>query len=325
MGAKTKIEWTSDPVTKAPGATWNPVKGCTRVSEGCRNCYAERMAARFSKACGYPANGNIPEPFHGFATMTSTGPRWTGKVALDEKKLDLPLRWKKPRRIFVNSMSDLFHEGLPDKTIDQVFAVMALCPQHTFMVLTKRAQRMEHWFSRVTTERMINAIWATPSARSYLGGWPLPNVWLGVSVENQATADERIPLLLRIPAAVRFVSVEPMLGPVDLHQFVLQRNVEHRARPFTNSLDWVICGGESGPGARPMSAAWPRALRDQCVGAKVPFFLKQWGEYGIPSQMSESELENWDFEPDNEDRPHRVGKRAAGCLLDGREWKEYPK
>jgi protein gp37 len=208
----TTIQWTDE--------TWNPTRGCSRVSEGCRNCYAERIAARFS----LPGN-----TFHGFAVRTPEGPRWTGEVTLLVDRLDQPLSWKLPRRVFVNSMSDLFHEHLGDDDISQVFAIMALCPQHTFQILTKRAERMRDYVQEMSTDPDAYCFaWArqylrgdgrrTPELRSET--WPLPNVWLGVSVEDQGRADERIPLLLQTPAAIRFISAEPLLGPIDLRRWL---------------------------------------------------------------------------------------------------------
>src|SRR5882724_452217 len=227
MSSSTGIEWTD--------ATWNPVRGCSRVSPGCGGpgphggCYAEVMAARFS------GPGQWGE---GFAAMKTGDHRWTGKVELIESQLILPLHWKKPRRIFVNSTSDLFHEKLSDDAIDRVFAVIAMCPQHTFQVLTKRPERMRHYvttkergfiiggeshieksqppmetWSDITARRQARERIA---ARELLSRWPLPNVWLGTSVEDQERADERIPHLLATPAAVRFLSCEPLLGPIDL-------------------------------------------------------------------------------------------------------------
>lgn len=211
MSGTTSIEWTD--------STWNPVRGCSRVSEGCRNCYAERQAARFVEP---------GQHFHGFAKVTAprdlldrVGGRrngWTGKVELIPEKLDEPLRWRKPRRVFVNSMSDLFHERLSDKAIAAVFGAMASCPQHTFQVLTKRPERMRQWCSSPYRPGLVNdaAILRGQSTCAVAASWPPPNVWLGVSVEDQATADERIPLLLQTPAARRFVSYEPALAAVDL-------------------------------------------------------------------------------------------------------------
>ncbi len=242
MGTSTAIEWTD--------ATWNPVRGCTRISEGCRNCYAERVAARFSKP---------GQPFHGFAEMKDVGPRWTGKMALVEKHLEDPLRWKKPQRIFVNSMSDLFHEDLPFKDIKRVFDVMARARHHTFQVLTKRADNMLSFFQA----------WGSQVV--------LPNVWLGVSVEDQDAAKKRIPHLISTPAAVRFVSCEPLLGPIDFSK------TGERTWPKVNwkpvSLDWAIVGGESGPGARPCDVRWIRRLVK--IEGRIPIFVKQLGGHVI--------------------------------------------
>lgn len=209
MSDKTKISWTD--------STWNPIRGCSRVSEGCRNCYAESVAARFS---------GPGMPYEGLARRTSTGePRWTGDVRLVEKALEQPLRWKRPRKIFVSSMSDLFHERLNNDDIDRVFAVMMLAPHHTFQVLTKRPHRMRAYMRAPNLyQRILDAAREFRDRRSPLDSVPISNpslfparhVWLGVSVENQATADERIPPLLDTPAAVRFLSCEPILGPVDL-------------------------------------------------------------------------------------------------------------
>jgi protein gp37 len=287
--SKSKIEWTD--------RTWNPVRGCSRVSEGCRNCYAERIAARFSK----PKDS----PFHQISVMTRNGPRWTGKVELIESKLTEPLHWKKPQRVFVNSMSDLFHEALPDEAIDRAFAVMALCPHITFQVLTKRPARMLQWFKGDGRPRWEDHVYNRAylmSAKYQVGvpsRWPLPNVWLGVSVEDQAMADERIPLLLQTPAAIRFVSYEPALGPVDFScipwpmdfplgtddisdGFDSLRFDDRNSKARLAHLDWIIAGGESGPGARPPHPDWFRSARDQCQAAGVPFFFKQWGVWREP-------------------------------------------
>jgi protein gp37 len=274
---KTSIEWTD--------RTWNPVRGCSRVSEGCRNCYAERQATRFSGCASWGAPGGPKahggDPFFGFAEMTKAGPRWTGKVELVEKHLEDPLHWRQPSRVFVNSMSDLFHEGLPDEAIDRIFAVMALCPQHTFQVLTKRPRRMFEW-SHTKEGRLFGKpdLRYTPPRK--LGAlWPFPNVWLGVSVEDQATADERIPLLLQTPAALRFVSYEPALGPVEFFNIAYRDHYTNvlmgRDRYGLPNLDWIIVGGESGPGARLFDIEWARETIAQCGLAKVPCFVKQFG------------------------------------------------
>jgi len=350
MADRTKIEWTD--------ATWNPVRGCTRVSEGCRNCYAEVMAARFSD----PGQWG-----HGIARRVTlpngtTDHRWTGKVALAEHLLDQPLRWRAPRHVFVNSTSDLFHESIPEDWIDRVFAVMALAPQHTFQVLTKRPERMRRYLQALDIRRLVRA------ALPFIAGkdnevalWdiPLPNVWLGTSIENQITADERIPVLLDTLAAVRFVSAEPLLGPVRLPGLIqyaspgncvsIDGDWWHEpgscslCRP---ALDWIITGGESGPGARPMHPDWARMLRDQCHEAGVAFFFKQWGEW---EASLDRDRDDPDFREDYKrnyvdrgnskwlnleggrgfhgDRFHvmrRVGKAIAGRLLDGRTWDQMP-
>jgi protein gp37 len=331
MGDKTAIEWTD--------ATWNPLRGCSRVSEGCRNCYAERVAARFS---------GKGQAYEGLAVMKDTGPHWTGEVRLVEEHLADPLRWKRPRRIFVNSMSDLFHESVPDEWIDRIFAVMAYAKQHTFQVLTKRPGRMAEYFGFVTERRregmrdFYRGLMAGMTSRDKpreaprITKWPLPNVWLGVSVENQKTADERIPLLLRTPAAVRFVSAEPLLGPVDLWEAGMKINGRLNARTGERAfLDWVIVGGESGSCSRPMHPDWARSLRDQCEAAGVAFFFKQWGNW-FPSGEKPPADAHWEigrdkalshihlWQDEGKNVSFLVGKGNAGRLLDGRTWDEMP-
>ncbi len=349
MADRTAIEWTD--------ATWNPLRGCSRVSVGCRNCYAEIMAARFSK----PGQWG-----HGLANMVRvhhTGQidhRWTGKVILVKDQLDQPLRWKKPRRIFVNSTSDLFHEAVPDEWIDQVFAVMALAPQHTFQVLTKRPERMRAYLAasrssvicREAFDLVCEDYIANPKSRlgdqcimtgdiPHLRDWPLPNVWLGTSIEDQATADTRIPHLLSTPAAVRFISAEPLLGPVTLVdrdpiKLVTGKDAAPESRFYVSmlrgwgkdpyalpGLDWVICGGESGPGALPMHPDWARSLRDQCQAAGVAFFFKQWGEWA-PVKTTGHDDPRYPPSPPPTERLERLGKKAAGRLLDGRDWNQMP-
>ena len=291
MGDNSRIEWTD--------ATWNPVRGCTKVSAGCDNCYAMRQAHRFS---------GPGQPYEGLTREINGRGQWNGKITLVPELLDQPLSWQTPRRIFVTSMSDLFHPGVPDDFIDQVFAVMALAQQHTFQVLTKRPQRMRHYLTTIDVQDRIEVeafdMLDVRSGRDAaedrdLAGppWPLPNVWLGVSVENQATADERVPLLLDTPAAVRWLSCEPLLGQVDLFNGDPDPRLGHHHKgvsalgewwepgddptgPPRRGVDWVVVGGESGPGARPMHPDWARSLRDQCVAAGVPFFMKQITEKG---------------------------------------------
>lgn len=370
MSDKTNIEWTD--------ATWNPLRGCQKVSEGCRNCYAARVAARFS---------GEGMPYEGLAEMTPGGPRWTGKIRLVPEVLDQPLRWKRPRKIFVNSMSDLFHEDVPFDYIDRVFAVMALASHHTFQILTKRPERMTEYFNSVgehryyaridkglTTEERISSVASDmifekklkptnfeydyydhpevpgcPKEEwwSYAGPWPLPNVWLGVSVENQKAADERIPLLLQTPAAVRFLSMEPLLGPVDFEDVPVPVFAYETSDCNTGEwvkvpgIDWIITGGESGPGARPMHPDWVRSIRDQCAAAGVPFFFKQWGEWADSGYdgrhiikdlnklmnlgMDGKEINDLSVGTNGSELIYRFGKKAAGRLLDGREWNEFPK
>jgi protein gp37 len=329
MGANSKIEWTD--------ATWNPVVGCSLVSPGCTNCYAMQMAARIEamnegahkvSMAKDPEWGAIGKSHYaGLTEPAKTGPVWTGNVALaPDHILTAPLRWRKPKRIFVNSMGDLFHESVPDEWIDRVFAVMALAPQHTFRVLTKRSKRMRESASHADTPRRLaralldmliagqipdgertitNVTWPldddAPDDDPTLRAWPLPNVHVGVSCEDQPRADERIPDLLATPAAVRFVSCEPLLGEVDLttlcpgHYFIdaLSGRKYHDAPEGVNSatevgarLDWVIVGGESGARARPMHPDWALSIRDQCAAAGVPFFFKQMTKKGmIPDDL----------------------------------------
>lgn len=420
----SKIEWCDD--------TWNFLYGCSRISAGCEHCYAERETHRFA---------GPGQKFEGLTVLGSGGPRFTGKVLFDEKRITIPLKKKKPTRYFVNSMSDLFHRDVPFDVIDKAFAVMALTPQHTYQILTKRPERMREYLlweggekNYITLKRqhlIADAIDKLPVKRPvsveegdfYRAVWhgiqtvtplSLPNVWLGVSVEDQKTADERIPILLDTPAAVRWISAEPLLGAIDLSKWIPQIAPIHASKapetwdefpwpdwvpkrvieliqdfwgppnrrepkdylqdclhqggpPFgmrvcqqdegkpdvkgrwihcwnnigriitdegvaefasiprkhlfdntdyrMNRLHWVVVGGESGHGARPMHPDWARALRDQCVAANVPFFFKQWGEYtwkelgyyGGPTYVSE-----------------KVGKKQAGRLLDGVEWNQYP-
>jgi protein gp37 len=298
----TKIEWTDQ--------TWNPVIGCSKVSQGCKFCYAERIFPR--------AYGNE---------------RKFTDVVLHPERLGHPHRWRKPQRVFVNSMSDLFHEDVPFEFVDKVFAVMALVHWHTFQIITKRPERMLKFFSEVIEGHVGDRVaflmdqpdWLQlPRGRAFnrtFAEWPLSNVWLGVSVENQQTADERIPKLLNTPAAGRFVSYEPALAPVDL-QAIQMPDGDQLGNSLYNigtdsGIDWVIAGGESGPSARPSHTDWFRLVRDQCVKAGVPFFFKQWGEWLGAEQDGLTTL-NCTKES------IRVGKKAAGRNLDGREWNEFP-
>lgn len=256
MAENSKIEWTD--------ATWNPVTGCSIVDAGCTNCYAMQLAGTRLKH--HPSRV-------GLTRVTGGRPKWTGEVRLNRQWLDQPLRWRRPRMIFVCAHGDLFHESVPDAWIDQVFAVMALAPQHTFQVLTKRPERAARYLKSLYFGARFVANAAIEIRQSVIGGLVAkeafkagyPNVWLGTSASDQASADLRIPQLLDCPAAVRFVSLEPLLGPVDIERVYMDR------------VDWVIVGGESGRGARVWDglAAAARSLRDQCKAAGVPFFMKQ--------------------------------------------------
>lgn len=328
MSDKTGIEWTD--------ATWNPVTGCTKVSQGCKHCYAEREWPR----------------------MTKLVPAYAGRDFTDVRthgdRLDQPIRWAKRRMIFVNSMSDLFHPAVPDGFIDIVFGVMWAClygrkeqDGHIFQVLTKRADRMRDYL--ITDRREA---WAQAAVRHGggidpdglydqtmdLARAPHPRIWLGVSVEDQASADTRIPLLLGTPAAVRWISAEPLLGPVSLpferighwNALAIKSN-----QPWaTTRLHWVVVGGESGPKARQMHPAWARSLRDQCAASGVPFLFKQWGEWIDDDNIDGANLRAPQIaDPDKFFSEHnwkdglsswRVGKKAAGRLLDGVLHDGYP-
>ena len=283
MSDKSRIEWTD--------ATWNPVTGCTQVSPGCDHCYASTFAERFRRTPGHYFE-------HGF------------DVTLRPEKLDQPLRWKKPRKVFVNSMSDLFHTDVPDKYIAQVFAVMARAEQHTFQLLTKRHGRMKALLSSSQFREALRCELGWPG----IAEWPLPNVWLGVSVEDQKRADLRVPALLETPAAVRFLSCEPLLGPVQIGHYLA-------------GIDWVIVGGESGRGARPMHPGWVRTIRDDCSHAGAAFHFKQWGEWVTEDQAPEDiTLPGISWRHFGDDAgTYKVGKKAAGRELDGRTWDEYPR
>ncbi|WP_163855741.1 DUF5131 family protein [Paenibacillus elgii] len=302
MSSQTKIEWAD--------ATWNPITGCSKVSEGCRNCYALRFAERF--------RGIHAHYFEkGF------------DITLRPNMLDLPLSWKKPKKVFVNSMSDLFHPEVPFEYIDKVFDVMVGAGWHTYQVLTKRPERMND-FMKWRFARSKNQF--DVRQEPYI----FPNIWLGVSIENQKAADERIPQLLQTPAVVRFLSIEPLLGSVNLkfNESVIYRTTgwQPPLAEYTRIgelIDWVIVGGESGPGARPMHPKWVRGIRDQCQAAGVPFFFKQWGEW---RQVQGAMVDDHNIRHkhkhkhsfDSDTVVVKVGKRKAGRLLDGREWNEYP-
>ena len=317
MGDTTHIEWTD--------ATWNPVTGCTRVSPGCVNCYIDwappfRVEGRHFT----DRDGN-----RSHAIGATTG------VRLHPDRLDWPLRkrsWR-GKRVFVCSLADLFHDDVPDEYIARVFAVMALTPEVTYQVLTKRPARMRALLASGTFAGMVWRDVDDPS-------WPLPNVWMGVTVEDQERAYLRIPILLDTPAVVRWLSCEPLLGPVNLPvcRCLGVGSIAHgRNWPDTvcdqcggsgSQIDWVVVGGESGPNARPMHPDWARSLRDQCASAGVPFLFKQWGEWVTESQAPDDiTLPATSRLPFGNRHPAvwRVGKKRAGRLLDGIQHDGYPR
>ena len=357
MAERTGIAWT--------GATWTPIRArhrvtgkvgwyCQRISEGCRHCYAATMN-------GWRGNG-----------VDYTVPALTDvELFLDERILAAPLRWRTPRRIFVCSMTDLFGAWMPDEWIDRIFAVMVCSSQHTFQILTKRPERMVTYFRDVVNRHEAKAAWVRQEvARAWLPhepapapeddrflwppDWPMRNVWLGVPVEEQATADARIPLLPQTPAAVRWVSYEPALASVDFSRWVFDRKAEvnrlingpamlnrdQAEASVSYPLDWLVVGGESGRDARPPHPDWFRSARNQCGAVGVPFFFKQWGEwrehpepplhgynngaglYVLPNGRLGFQGDYWSGAAAGMDK---VGKKTAGDLLDGQEWKEWPR
>lgn len=299
----TKINWTDE--------TWNVVVGCTKCSPGCDNCYAERMARRQigMGTAKYKDTINILEP---------PNFEWSGIVNCDEKSLDIPLHWRKPREIFVCSMSDLFHPKVPFEFIHKVFTITQKAYWHKYQILTKRAKRLLE-FSQTCIKHDKYGQAIQPSEGKYYHNyfaWPHENIWLGVTV---CTPDEKpkIDILRQIPAAVKFISFEPLFR--DMGEINLE------------GIDWVIVGGESGPKARPMHPDWVRSIRDQCQATGVPFFFKQWGEWLSGTDKYALKINTYQgYYPKRVTRIknttfYRVSKKKAGCLLDGREHNEYPK
>jgi len=335
MSGITKIEWCD--------ISWNPVVGCTPASEGCRNCYAKALHDMRHKA--YLEGKKLPrqyaEPFE--------------KIQLLEDRITQPFSWKKPARVFVNSMSDLFHPDVPDDFIYKVLTTAMCAERHTFIILTKRARRMFQFYLKHQFAVWVNA----------------PNIWHVVSIENQNAANERLGYFLQVPSVVHGVSAEPLLGDLDLRNVRPVEGYESRridalqgvtcydnggAYQDQQKINWVICGGESGPNARPMHPDWARSLRDQCQAAAIPFFFKQWGEWKPISETNEEECDQYYYPlPENfhgfgtrkcryENSPirfdggedwysidghpsyltFRVGKKRAGRLLDGVEWNAFP-
>lgn len=324
MGTNSKIEWTD--------ATWNPATGCTPVSPGCRHCYAKSLSKRFPQIHG--GGGQIFE-----------------KIVLHPERLEQPRTWKKPRRIFVCSMGDLFHADVPFEFIHDVFDITQKAYWHEYLFLTKRPENMLNFIKTCCIHQGGETV--QDGRCHHWMRWPLPNVWIGVTAESQQQADERIQVLLEIPAAVRFVSVEPMIGPVDLSGYFGTAinggaEVAHEYT-YNAGIKWVICGGENGPGARPMHPDWAYVLRDQCQGARVPFFFKGFGAWTpistdryeadghlrfrgkkYPIRRIDSEgrdITNLDGLHNNETDSLviNVGKKQAGRMLDGTEFNQFPK
>jgi protein gp37 len=292
----TTIEWTDE--------TWNPFVGCSKISPGCTNCYAILQAYRNSAMAQKMINPGRMRYYEGLTQKTGDRIDWTGKVQFVPEALEIPVHWKKPRRVFVDSMSDLFHETIPFEQIDQVFAVMALTHHHTYQVLTKRAdERMLEYLRGANNRVRIAAVDMGRSLgvdhadiESCQWNWPLPNVWLGATTETQKEADKRIPLLLQTPAAVRFLSCEPLLEKINLRIGNTQQDaIARRIRGESHQrvrLDWVIIGGESGPRARPFNLDWARSLLQQCHDVNISAFVKQLGSNVFDESGARIKLRN---------------------------------
>jgi protein gp37 len=281
MSDKTAIEWAAN-ADGSQGATWNPIVGCSVLSPGCKRCYAMRTAARHERQC--EGAGRV-SPYAGLTRPSNAGPVWTGEVRLHEPALLKPLTWRTPRTVFVNSMSDLFHEDVHREWIDRVFAVMALCPQHTFIVLTKRSARMRVYMNTVhdesdrdTARRFAAAYTALTTSRPVPEiNWPPQNVWLGVSVENNDHRD-RLTDLVHTHAIKRVLSAEPLLAELDVSAFLAPAfDGDRRKNKIIPPLDWVIIGGESGGGARDFDTRWAVDIHRSCQRRGVACFIKQLG------------------------------------------------
>lgn len=348
----TKIEWCEK--------TWNPVIGCTKISPGCKNCYAEIMAKRLKGVYESKSTDSL----RGYAKVIDSGPdgsQWSGKTFFNEEKIYESLSWKKPRHIFVCSMADLFHDTVLDSWIDRVMAMIALTPRHTYHILTKRPERMEEYFSR--GKNKLAEAWKEACYEIGVGSgdddvdtppcfihnrcfgytekstteWPLTNLCLDVTIENQEMANYRIPFLLRTPAAKRGVSVEPMLGEIDFYDITLNGEYYNTLKGFGDisgsngkfggpKIDWVICGGESGSKARPTHPDWVRSLRDQCQDAGTPFFFKGWGEYRPCDVDDIIHIPDSKLHEDHKAQIvyAKLGKKHTGAIIDEKEWREMP-
>lgn len=266
---KISIRWTQE--------RWDPLAGCTRKSAACRHCYAEEWTAQNSQ----PGNWG-----HGFAENSADGPVWTQKVGLIEERLSIPFQWETPRIIFVNSLSDVFHESVDYATIDRIFAVMAMASQHIFQILTKRPKIMQNYMSdaaaKMRIENAMKQLALDSSGRLTpieISAWPLPNVWLGVTAENQKEADRRVPLLLETPSAIRFIAAEPLLEQIDLKPGIWLKLDAAEEGGVAPKIDWIIAGGEVGTAAKRCDPSWARSMRDQCAKTGTAFFWSQWGAH----------------------------------------------
>jgi protein gp37 len=311
LSATTGIEWT--------GRTWNPVAGCGIVSPGCTNCYAMKSAHKLSK---HP-DPAVNEKYSGLTKLVNGKPVWTDEVRLWEPSLHEPGKWRKPALVFTNSMSDLFHKDMPKQAIARVWASMAIYNRHTYQVLTKRPEIMVDWLYDPASPAAVQAEMGVVP----LTEWPLPNVWVGTSVEDQRRADERIRMIRRAPAAVRFLSMEPLLGPTSISQALQGMSLEK------SLLDWVIVGGESGTGSRPMHPDWVRTIRDECVESDIPFFFKQVGQFAWINRPASGRKASA-LMPDGKivdpgtpgaQELLNCGKESAGKEIDGQIWQQMPK
>jgi protein gp37 len=334
MSDGTKIEWTD--------ATWNVITGCSVVSPGCKNCYAMKLAG--TRLRHHPSRIGLTQP-------SAAGPVWTGEVRFNEQWLGQPLSWNRPRRIFVCAHGDLFHEGVTDVQLDDVFAVMAEANWHTFQVLTKRMERARSYLSDPGLPARIERAavdafnaWRIPRVLDDRAAtWPLPNVWIGTSIEDQARANGRVPHLLATPAAVRWVSAEPLLGSVKLDKIEPARSEHHGSLRQINEtieinalagtsltdmgieyggaprIDWVVVGGESGNAARPMNPDWARSLRDQCAANGVAFHFKQWGEWGEGDSIEATGLARHGWWEDDAADGGASRQEWAGPVINGVE------
>lgn len=309
--SKTQIEWTQRPGTV--GETWNPTTGCNKVDRGCKHCYAEVMHRRLMKM----GQEKYSQPFLGGAVE-------------HPDTLEIPFRWTKPRTVFVNSMSDLFHANVSFEFIDRVFQVIDRTPQHTYLILTKRPEIAARYWQYMNRFNIGQRLWHPPR-----------NLWIGTSVNDQKSADLRVPLLVELEASIRFISYEPATGPVNLEPWLGTHwrvpvggdvPLQLRPRKLVQGIDWVICGGESGPHAQPMHPDWPRAIRSQCTGAGVPYFFKQWGQW-LPITYQGEQGTVINFTPGKNEFlfnvPYRLQnmvrtRKKSNNELDGQLWQQFP-